>query len=508
MSGARHTRTCESSTYTQAHAITLAVICWLMLLIFPNVAHACAAEARAHIAAGSKIAQRLAARSSPGTVDVRRTLQAARHSCSIALYARGLAVVWIRHGAPTIGQTAGWRGISYRGVLTAGTIRWRYNTPAALTRASRAANPTAAISIQRQFVGYGRRSIIWAWDPAQRTPDIALQILATHILAAHSTTRTDAERSLRAFERGALKRQHLRAPTLDALQQAITIKRIARTIGTSQSSSSGQRISVHAARLARSAYRSGWSRIGGRWSTLSQHRRLASLTTQLGQLRDDAPLTRIGTKLTQQLTKPPTVVFTTLPRHGFYPWPHDGAYDTDYASFVVDKPITVAASIYNTTGTRIRTITITAVPGPWNVTWDGAASDGRTQQPGSYTYTMTVTDLAGNTLPVAGIGGFTILRDTNPPTITLGRIRYLSGARRRRIRIRWIVHEQVSPVLRTSVVLKYNGSRVVLNVPSTARSGTITANRRIPPGTWRATMIVVDGSGNTTTQALGTLTLS
>ncbi len=489
------------------NAIMLAGICWLTLLAFAPIAQACSTADTANIAAGEKIAQQLERRSSPGAADVRRALNTARHQCSIALYARGLAVIWQRRGAPSIGRTAQWRGIPYRGVVVTGSTVWRYNTPAALTRAARSTNPAAAVAAQRAFVAYGKRSITWSWDPARRTPDVELQLAATHILAARTATRTIAEHSLLALERGALKRQRMRTPLFDALQQAIAVHRSARTIGTASAARAAQRMSAHAANMARSAHRSGWSRIGSAWSTLAQHRRLVSLATKLAQVRGDASLTRIASSLARQLTTPPSVSYTTLPRPGFYPWPRDGAYDSDFASFAVDKPISVAASIYNTDGTVVRTLTTTAVPGHWKVQWDGAGSDGRTQQPGSYSYTVIVTDPAGNSVPVAGIGGFTILRDRTPPTITLGRIRYLSGARRRLLRIRWIVHEQVSPVLRTSVVLRRTGSTISINVPSTAARGTVTVSRRIPAGTWRATLNVVDGSGNRSTRPLGTLTL-
>lgn len=504
MSGARH----EHRNMRVRSVFTRTLISALVsLAIVPGVALACSPRHDRNLDKGNRIAASLLAQGVTGAADVQRTLQRARHRCDAAMYARGLAVVLQRYGAPREGQRVRWRGIPYRGTLTAGRILWRFDTITAFRALPSDTRRSSRYRSLRTFVAFGRSPLIWSVDPVHVQPNVDVQLNVLRTLVARGIRPRDQERSIMAFRRGSLVSPWRTSPLLIATRRAIELHRIASASANKHVRMHAQRSTTMVSNRLQATPVRGWSRIDGSWSTAREHRRLMHLARQLAAARSDTHLHEVAVRLQRQSISVPRLQFLQLPGLGFYPWPADGAFDVEHATIDVDKPVTVETRIYHSSGNLVRSTTQTADPGALALSWDGRSSGGVLLSVGQYSYTVIIRDRLNNTAVVAGIGTFNILRDMRSPTIGSARVRYISGSRRRELRAAWSIDERISPRIEAEVVLIAGKDRVTIPIVDPTLSGRRTLRRRLASGSWRVVFRATDGSGNRSTRNLGMIDL-
>jgi subtilisin family serine protease/flagellar hook assembly protein FlgD len=93
----------------------------------------------------------------------------------------------------------------------------------------------------------------------------------------------------------------------------------------------------------------------------------------------------------------PALSSTSASPSTFYPYP-DGYRDTTSLRTRTSEAVTaVTVTIYNSSGSKVRTLTATSRPvGLFGLTWNGKSSSGKILAAGTYKYTVMVQDAAGN----------------------------------------------------------------------------------------------------------------
>ena len=504
MSGARHAR---RNKRVRRLWTTMLVALSLVGCSVPVTAHACSIQQDRHIAAGLRVAHSLEHRNVEGTDDVLRTLGRARRRCSAAAYARGLATVLRREGAPRVGQRTRWRSFTYVGIRADDRVVWRFDTVRAFRSLPHNSHRLARYRSLRALVGFGTTRRVWSIDPVRAQPRIDVQIEVLRMLRLRAIPAREQQYTIAGMRYGPIARELRRSPLQVAASRSLALYR---AIGTSSRQSmvrEARRTTAAVAQRLRSAPRRGWMFVDGRWSTVQEHRRLVRSISDLAALRNDAALGTTAMRVRAQLSASPHVRFITLPGNGFYPWPSDGSFDLDHAAIDINKPAIIETDIYASAGGLVRRMSSSGDPGTIDIAWDGRSSAGALQPPGSYTYTVIARDGLANTSVVAGVGAFTILRDQRPPAIVSARLRYVAGSRRRTFRAAWNIDEQVSPRITVDLILISAHQRITLHVANPALSGRRIISRRVPSGTWRSVIRVSDGSGNRSTRHLGSINL-
>ncbi|MCW2961447.1 MAG: FlgD Ig-like domain [Thermoleophilia bacterium] len=347
---------------------------------------------------------------------------------------------------------------------------------------------------------------IWSADPTRPTWDPVVQAtVAATLRRGRAADRRLAVGSVRAAGTRARQRSIHALPIDVALLTAYRFE----LAGMSTSNAAARRvagaISVRTYARVRGASKRGWSQsTPGAWSTLGEHRQLVARSRALLRVRPHAATSRVVERFAGQLAVPPAVTFGGLPAAAFYPWPRDGAFDSEQVQVVVDKPAVVGLTVYGADDTPVRTTEQSVAPGSVQLAWDGAANDGTIVPAGEYRYAVTATDLVGNQQLVAGLGTFTVARDTTPPVAKRGTVSWGVTKAGPRITASWDVEEVHSPRVKTYLALASGTTRTSMLLHETLQKATVRRPTTLAAGTWRVSYVFIDGSGNRTNLPAGT----
>jgi flagellar hook assembly protein FlgD len=94
-------------------------------------------------------------------------------------------------------------------------------------------------------------------------------------------------------------------------------------------------------------------------------------------------------------TVAPTLASITGSGTTFYPYP-DGYRDTVSPAFTLNEPATVTLTVKNSAGSVVRTVLAYKAAGRSSLTWNGRNSSGALAAGGTYYWTLTAQDPAGN----------------------------------------------------------------------------------------------------------------
>ena len=226
-----------------------------------------------------------------------------------------------------------------------------------------------------------------------------------------------------------------------------------------------------------------WSRyaLGGTEAPLDYHKYVVRLLTLLAKRTLDTTFTTYAQRFGDDLREPPVVKEGPAPG-AIYPWPQDGYRDYARYVFWVSKRSTVRLQI-------ARAGKPVVVSSGWHsVAW----SPGRTD-PGVYTPSLRAVDVVGNASDT-DLPPVEVRRDTQAPKVSAS----LAGRR-----LYWRGSDDASPWLALRVAIRRPGAmRTLWLGKETYRGSALLA---APRGSWTATLLAADSSGNTTQVALGSL---
>lgn len=478
----------------------LAVACWLLLLAIPSLAAACSAVERADAREAVRIAASLRASAAPTATDVSALVSRARRSCADARFGRAVAAASARFGAPAAGRRVRMLGIDLVGVEAEGATAWRLDAVRLALRVASSGRDREASVLRAHLraAGSGRAAITWSDDATRPRWDAARQSAVAAALARspRSVDRRLAGASARAFAAPARQASLRSSSVLEHLLVANRVATAAERSGAPAARSVARSVAVRAHARVRGSRARGWSRLDGRWSTARQHRLLVSRSEALLRRVPHAGTATTVRSLRRSLAIAPAVQFEVLPAGAFYPWPRDAAFDDQSLRIDVDKPGTLTLTVYAADARAVRSLRQDVVPGPVTLTWDGTGSDGTTLGVGDYRYNIDAVDLAGNRVRVPGLDHFRIARDTTPPNVRSASARHVASGGTRRIIAGWDVEEVHSPQVRSWLLLNDGRRRVSIALHDRLARATVRRIVALEPGTWRATYVFRDGSGN------------
>ena len=317
-----------------------------------------------------------------------------------------------------------------------------------------------------------------------------------------------AAAGVRAFAIGS-RASALRAqPLLVHLRIANRVAGAAASTGSAPAIRASAGLAARAMVRVRAARARGWSRIDGAWSTLAGHRALVTQATLLERLHPHVLTRSVIVALRAALGSRAVVDFGRLPLAAFYPWPRDGAFDDQRVVVDIDKPAAIALVIYGAGDAVVRTIETSVDPGTTTLTWDGTGTDGAILGAGEYRYLLAVRDRAGVRVRVPGLEQFTIARDTAAPKVNSGAVRIVGSGSARRAVATWSVEEVHSPVVSTWLVLaRDGGDNQSVKLHDSIHAATVRRPITLTAGSWRATLVFIDGSGNRAQHPAGAFTV-
>ncbi len=478
------------------------------VLAVPSVAAAaCSPQVRADSRATAQLVAQLRASGAPGADDVAAMYARARRTCLDVRPVRAIAMATARLGLPTPGRRANVRGVPLAGVTGPAGTMWRLDLKQLAVRIAKTTNRGRVrgdVALLRSAAG-GSVALTYSPDPTRTSWDPKAQALVATILgtSVHADARALGDAGVRAFAvRG-------RIPALTRLRvlehlvianriAAVSVRSAAPAVDTTSAT-----IAVRAMVRIRAARARGWSRTDGAWSTATQHRALVAQGAALLRRHPHALTDTVVDALRASLRAPAKIEFGTLPVAQFYPWPRDGSFDTQAVTVDVDKPGTISLLVYGNDDTPIRTISTTTDPGVVTLTWDGANDAAAIQSAGDYRYNIDVLDPLGNRARIPGLERFRIARDTEAPTIQTATARMIGSGANRRIVASWAVTETVSPNVTTWLLLT-NGTRTErMQLHDSLQRATVRKPVALPAGSWRATLVFSDGSGNRVSRTAG-----
>ncbi|MEO6867200.1 MAG: hypothetical protein ABI200_04190, partial [Gaiellales bacterium] len=391
----------------------------------------------------------------------------------------------------------------------AGTVVWRLDTVRLATRLAKERRVRSLRTLRARLLTatFGRSAPIWSNDPTRVRWDADRQSAVAGALASSSriTERRLAGRGVRAFEHPRRLTTPARAGLLGQLRIANRLARAAEVSRLAVAQRTSRKIGLRAFVRVRAAQVQGWSRIGDAWSTATQHRTLVSQSRLLIKRVPHPKSAAVVEQLVRSLKQPTSVEFGQLPDEPFYPWPRDGAFDTQAVTLAVDKPTEMIFSVYQPDGAVIRTMTQTVDPGSLTFTWDGGMTDGSIVEAGEYRYNLDAVDRLGNKVRVPGLKQFSVVRDTTKPTFKSAQVRHVRSGGTGRIIAGWEVEEIHSPQVRTWLMLRKGSERASIKLHDRVQKATVRRATTLAPGTWNATFVFIDGSGNRTSHNAGQL---
>jgi hypothetical protein len=490
----------------------LGVSCVALALVWaPAASAACSASVRADSIATQQMVDQLTAEQSPAAEDIRWLYARARSSCLDMRPARAIATATLRLGQPTANRRARVLGVDLIGLRSGSTYAWRMDLARTATRYIAARSNAEQVRYRTQLAAasWGSRAVTYAADPTRLTWDPGQQSAVVAILGRSSKPdpRRRADAGVRAFAVGSRAGSLARLPTLQHLVIANRVLTGAAGSSSNQTASVARNVAARALVRVRASRARAWSRIDGEWATITQHRTLVGQARLMLRRAPHATTSAALRMLERDLTTPARVSFSSLPTGAFYPWPRDGAFDSQSVIIDVDKPAVVKLLIYGDDGGLVRSIAARVVPGHSTLAWDGSSSDGSIAPVGDYRYNVDVRDPAGNRVRVPGLQQFRIARDTVKPTIVSTTVRIVGNGASRRVIAAWDVDEQHSPQVRSWLVLRSGTQSTSIRLHDSIQQATVRRALSIAPGTWSATMVFIDGSGNRSQRRLASITL-
>lgn len=342
-------------------------------------------------------------------------------------------------------------------------------------------------------------------DPTRTSWDPKAQALVATILgtSAHAESRALGAAGVRAFAVRGRIAALVRLPVLEHLVIANRIAAVGARSAVPAVDTTSATIAVRAMVRIRAARARGWSRIDGAWASAATHEALVAQATLLLRRHPHASTGIVVDALRTSLRAPAKIDFGTLPVAQFYPWPRDGALDTQAVTIDVDKPGTISLLVYGSGDTPIRTISAATDPGVVTLTWDGASDTAAIQSAGDYRYNIDVVDPLGNRARIPGLERFRVARDTDAPTIQTATTRVIGSGTSRRIVASWAVTETLSPKVATWLLLTSGTRTERMQLHESLQRATVRKPLALPVGNWRATLVFSDGSGNRVSRTTG-----
>jgi hypothetical protein len=444
----------------------------------------------------------------PGAVDAAGVLARARTRCVALPFALAVAQLTLRHGLADAAARYRYAGLDIVGEPD-GT--YRLDSPKLLAR-SLGVHTRAGRRVLRMVraLAFDQPSGMW-WspDPTRRELDPLVQSRIAYQLAVAKDAYAGA--TIAVMDHNTAFASMAKLPLLDAVAAGTSLEVAAHKLRTIKALRAAAHVAAPLSARVVAADAGGWGRVDGAWATLSQQRSLASESTRLAAMRPVAPLPTVAAHLTAELHAVPTISFTQLPPSAFYPWPVDGVLDTASVAATVDKPATLWLRIYDpVSGAIIRTVQQNALPGMSLLTWDGRSDAGRLEPPGAYRYDILAQDLAANRSLAPGPMAFTLAQDTTPPIVLLAHVKLIRSQERwRTVRVRWLVTEPLSPVMRIRVQVR--GPRGIVRaviLTSHHVTGSELIRLHLRRGTWTSSITFTDGSRNAATAASDSLHLA
>ncbi len=465
----------------------------------PSAQAACSASVRADSRATWNTISAMRTRAAAGTDDAAALYARARRSCLDIRPVRAIVTATDRTGVPTVGQRTRVLGIDLVGIaISDQATAWRLDLPRAAGRSARAVLDAAAV---------GSTARTWSVDPTSVHWDAVTQAAVVAALAKSSKEedRAEAARGVRAFGVGSRARNAVKLPLLDLLV-------VARRLGTGASDAQpaadiARSIALRAFARVRGTPERGWSRIDGAWSSAAQERALVANARALVRRFPHESTAKVVAQLQSQLTTAPIVTLKDLPKAAFYPWPRDGAFDTQQVVVDIDKPADVTLLVYASNGSKIASVAASEVPGTVKREWNGSRADGTIVGAGAYRYNIDARDLANNRTRVPGLEAFTVARDITPPVVNSSTMRVVGRGSNRRAIVSWDVSEPLSPIVRSWLVLTKGSSRASIKLHDSSQKQTVRRVLDLASGEWNATAVFIDGSGNRAKHTLGTFQL-
>lgn len=491
------------------HIIALSLAAALLLACLPAAAAAaCAPAVRADSIATQAIVADLVARKAAGAEDVRWLYERARRSCADVRPARAIAQATSRLGVPAEGRRARVHQVDLVGLRQLdGTVAWRLDLARIATRSTRGrVSSRRAARELLDAASWGSSARTWSADPTKLAWDAGTQSAVILILgrSGEPAIRQEAARGARAFGVANRAAGLGRRPMLQHLRIA---NRVATGVGSAGPATSRvvRTLALLAFQRVRAARVRGWSRFDGAWSTAAAHRALVVEAGRLLGRHPHEPTTAALQQLRAALRTAPAVQFEALPVQAFYPWPRDGAFDTQSVTVDVDKPALVRLLVYGADGAVLRAVDATAEPGAVTLTWDGSRTDGTVLEPGAYRYNIEARDLVANRTRLPGLDEFEVARDGERPSIVAASVRVVGSGGSRRAIASWDVDEVHSPIVRSWLVLRSDAGSKSVALHDRLQAATVRRAIDVSPGVWTATVVFIDGSGNRVQRGLGEL---
>lgn len=485
-------------------ATTVAIVA--VVLSVPTVAHAaCNATQRADSRAAALVVRDMRTAGAPGTRDVAAVYARARRSCADLRFARAVASATSRLGVPRIGERALVHGIDLVGT---GALTWRLDTVRLALRVATTRSSATAAILRRELraSGFGAAAITWSDDSTVRAFDADRQsgVAAALARSGRSSDRLLAGVSVRAFGPRRLQLALQRRPLLEHLRIANRLALAADLSRSSLARTTARSVALRAHVRVRGSRARGWSRIDGAWSTGSQHRLLVGQARALVRRVPHETTAAAVAALRAASTSDPAIDFQTLPSGEFYPFPRDGAFDSQSLTFDVDKPVDLTFIIYGEDDRPVRTTEQQVLPGIASFGWNGADDHGTILGPGDYRYVIAAVDPLRNAVRIPGLEQFRIARDTTAPRVETANARYVATGQRRVI-ASWNVHEVHSPAVRSTLLLRRGATTRTLQLHGSLQQATVRKPQVLGRGTWTVTFVFVDGSGNRTQRSAGSI---
>ena len=484
--------------------VLAAVAAWAVLAMLPSLAAAaCPPAARADSRATAALVTQLRTAGAAGATDVAELYARARRTCIDLRPVRAIAIATRRFGAPAVGRRATARGVPLLGMTVPGGTAWRLDLKTLAVRV--AARPSVANVSLLDSASAGTTARTFAADPTRTSWNPAAQALVAAILGAsdNQPARLRADAAVRAVAARGRVASLARLPLLEHLVVANRFAAVGARSGSDGVRTITANVAVRAMVRIRGARARGWSRIDGVWSSAASHRALVAQAGLLLRRHPHAATAAVVDDLRTALRSAPTIDFGTLPVAAFYPWPRDGAFDTQSVTLDVDKPATVSLLVYGAGDEPVRTLSTAVEPGVVTLTWDGADGAGAIQGAGDYRYNVDAVDVVGNRIRVPGLDRFRIARDTTPPVVQTATVRVVGTGSARRIVASWSVTEEHSPQVTTWLLLTSGARTERIQLHDSLQQATVRRPSTLGAGTWRATLVFGDGSGNRVSKDAG-----
>lgn len=481
------------------------------ILVAP-VQAACDAVARADAQATERLLQQAKSQESPHYEEMLAMFRRARTSCLDLRPVRAIVEANIKAPARSQGLRLTKYGVDLRSVSVSEQVTWRLDLIRSAQRVSALADSPAKARVLATLdaASWGTSAKSFSDDPTRLAWNPSLQSSIALVLSRSSSVqdRVLAQQTLRAFSVGARKMALMKVGLITHLRIVNRVNLASNRVGVNNAIKFARTLTFYAFARVRMSSVQGWSKVDGAWATNAQHRALVDLAGSLLRQVKHEPTKHSFEQLKSALVTPAAVNFVQLPSKPFFPWPRDGAFDSQKVAIKINKPAVVYLVVFAADGSVVSTKSLSALPGIVTLSWDGTNKDGNTLEEGSYRYNITTRDRAGNGARVAGLNAFVIERDRKSPTIESVALRIIGKADSQRAIVSWAVNEEHSPKVRTWLVLRMGDETLSVKLHDQLQKATVRRNIKVAKGAWSATLIAIDGSANRAQYPIGRFQVS